>query len=561
MANVSALQEQLDLLRASYAARLGDRLSHIEGIWADLLQNAWNADAFKELHRAIHSLAGSGGTFGFPSLGDAARTVEVFIKSILQDARIPSAPQRAQITLLLAELKRAAVQATDDGASPVKIDAHKLPAAPAEMMAPHRESRLIFLVSSDPVLTETLPRQLGHYGYTVQSFAQAAELRKVILQTPPAAIIAEAVAGENDLVDAPTLMALQTDFQQEHEVSVPVLFVAARDNVTTRLQAVRAGGLAYFTKPLEFDRLLDKLEIVTANQAPDPYRILIVDDEPALCELYSFILRRSGMLTRTVHDPEALMQTLIDFQPDTILMDMQVTHYSGLELAAMIRQQQAFVSVPIVFLSTEPNLRQHAPSRGLGGDDALSKPIHPEHLTAAVMAGSQVSRTLRACMSCDSLTGLGNHSTTERQLSIEVARARRQDTPLAFARIDIDGFKAINDSHGHLGGDRVLKSLSHFLRQRLRRTDIVGRYGSDEFGVILGGADQSIALMLLKEISAGFAQIQHNGSGVGFPVSFSCGVAVLPPGEDAAALSDAAGTSLAQAKAAGGACVVLAGQP
>jgi len=555
MANASALQEQLDLLRASYAARLGDRLGHIDETWAGLLKNAWDGDAFEELHRAVHSLAGSGGTFGFPILGDAARTIEVFIKSILHDARIPTSPQRSQISILLDELKNAADQASN--ADTARMDAAKLTAAPLEPLTHREKNRMVFLVESDDAVMQTLAGQLRHFDYSVQCFARPDEMRKAVLQTPPAAIIAEAVAGADGLVGAPVLKVLQQDFQHEHEASLPVLFLAAQDDVTTRLQAVRAGGIAYFTKPVEFGRLLDRLEIVTANQAPDPFRILIVDDEPALCALYSFVLSRSGMLTRTVSNPAEIVQTLVDFQPDAILMDMQLSQCSGMELAVMIRQQEAFMSVPIVFLSSALNRRKPAFSLRLGGDDFLAKPIHPDHLTAAMTAGAQVSRTLRSCMSCDALTGLANHSSTKTQLSIEVARAHRQNTPLSFARIDIDDFKLLNDTHGYLVGDRVLKSLSHLLRQRLRRTDIIGRYGNDEFGVILGGADHVTALKVLEDISAGFARIQHHAAAAGFAASFSCGVAVLPPCESASTLSDAADKALMQAKAAGHGRVVI----
>ena len=321
---------------------------------------------------------------------------------------------------------------------------------------------------------------------------------------------------------------------------------------------MRAGGNAYFTKPVDISSLIDKLDTLTGHEVPEPYRILIVDDNLTLAAHSELILQQAGISTAVVTDPMQIMQPLVDFRPDLILMDMYMPECDGRELASIIRQQETYVSIPIVFLSSETNIDAQLAAMRLGGDDFLTKPIEPEHLIASVTSRVMRARILRTLMVRDSLTGLLNHTATEAQLNIEVARTKRHSTPLAFAMIDIDRFKSVNDTYGHPTGDRVLKSLSRLLQQRLRKTDIIGRYGGEEFAVVLPDTDDSTAAKVLNEIREGFAQVRHQNGEDGFFVTFSCGVASFPQYEDATRLNDAADKALYVAKSGGRNRVVLA---
>jgi diguanylate cyclase (GGDEF)-like protein len=161
-------------------------------------------------------------------------------------------------------------------------------------------------------------------------------------------------------------------------------------------------------------------------------------------------------------------------------------------------------------------------------------------------------------MECDSLTGLLNHTKTKEYLDKEISRAARQGSGLAFAMLDIDRFKSINDTYGHPAGDRVIVSLSRLLRQRLRKTDIVGRYGGEEFALVLAGADEKSAAKVVDEIRLSFGQVRHNCDGAEFSATFSCGVAGFPRYGDAISLCNAADKALYEAKHKGRNMVVLA---
>jgi diguanylate cyclase (GGDEF)-like protein len=165
---------------------------------------------------------------------------------------------------------------------------------------------------------------------------------------------------------------------------------------------------------------------------------------------------------------------------------------------------------------------------------------------------------LRSFMVRDSLTGLLNHTAIKDQLDGVAAWAIRENRPLSFAMVDIDHFKQVNDSYGHPAGDRVIKSLSRLLKQRLSTSDLVGRFGGEEFAVVLTNADGTAAMKILDTIRDDFSQLRHLADGKEFQVTFSCGVADISHFPDVTRLSDAADKALYKAKHAGRNQVMLA---
>jgi diguanylate cyclase (GGDEF)-like protein len=249
-----------------------------------------------------------------------------------------------------------------------------------------------------------------------------------------------------------------------------------------------------------------------------------------------------------VSNPELLLEALNDFNPELILMDMYLPGCTGDELAAVIRQTDAFLSVPIVFLSVERDFDRQLSALVRGGDEFLTKPILPAQLVSVVKTRVERYRQLRTLMLHDSLTGLVNHSRLQQQLEIETGRALRQGRPMVLAMIDIDHFKQVNDRFGHPAGDRVLRSLSRFLRQRLRASDVVGRYGGEEFAVILPETTLKVAVEVMDGLRRDFAEISHETDAENVNVTFSIGLAAAPRYANARELLVAADKALYQAK-------------
>jgi len=270
-----------------------------------------------------------------------------------------------------------------------------------------------------------------------------------------------------------------------------------------------------------------------------------------LADFNALLLEHAGAVTQLVHDPLQIMEPLTNFRPDLMLMDINLKGCSGIELASVVRQNDDFMQIPIVFLSAEKRFSQRLLALNSGGTDILTKPVQPDVLVSSVMARARRARSLASLISRDSMTGLANHSKIKEQLEAEVNRAERDGLPLTFAMVDIDHFKKVNDTYGHWTGDVVIKTISQVLRQRLRKTDIVGRYGGEEFAVILPNTDLSAAERVLDQIREGFASIRHFSDENEFFVTFSCGIAGCPPISDPAELTKAADDALYAAKNGG----------
>jgi diguanylate cyclase (GGDEF)-like protein len=165
---------------------------------------------------------------------------------------------------------------------------------------------------------------------------------------------------------------------------------------------------------------------------------------------------------------------------------------------------------------------------------------------------SLMHQQLAAAARTDPKTGLLNATAWQREADAEVARARRTDAPLALLLVDVDHFKRVNDSHGHLVGDEVLRALATELRRQVRESDAVGRFGGEEFTVLLPGTDDAGAYGIAERLRASAANLSVAAAGARISVTVSIGVAVLGQhGNDLFELLAAADAALYRAKDAG----------
>ncbi|MER0170450.1 MAG: diguanylate cyclase [Nitrosomonas sp.] len=535
-------QERMRLVLAAFAQELPHRISEIESLWQKL-RSEWDSKALQEMHRSVHHLVSNGKTFGYPELSTEARALEKILKSLLQVATPVDDSQSSRILQQIDALKRISVEQeskqTQEAASSAHDESALLPNGQA--------SSLIYVVEADTEAAQELALQLRYYGYEVEVFNHLDKFRTAVQLRPDAIILMDVEFPEDEMGG----ILIMEQIQKELAQPARVIFISTHDAMGYRLGAVRAGGVAYFTKPINSTELIDQLDLITASQIQEPFRVLIVDDSQTILAYHAAILEQAGMLVKTVVEPLKLLGALNDFNPDLILMDLYMPGCNGVELARVIRQIDGFLSTPIVYLSSENDFNTQAEAMSLCGDDFLVKPIGAGHLVSAVTTRATRARFLRSLMIHDGLTGLLNHTAIKEELAREVIRSSRLNSPLSLAMVDIDFFKKVNDTYGHAAGDRVLKSLARLLKQRLRETDIVGRYGGEEFAVIMNDTDAASAAKVIDEIRTVFSRLLHLSHDEEFSVNFSCGIADLAHFSDAVSLSEAADKALYQAKQRG----------
>lgn len=393
--------------------------------------------------------------------------------------------------------------------------------------------RLVLLIDATGRPSEPLAQQLAAFGYWLDTVNRKADLAEILRRRTPSHIlirIDSSVLGAKAVATVAALMG--------EPWMPPVILISADISMQTRLAAVRGGIKTFLAEPVNMLSLIDRLEATCKDRRKPPYRVLIVDDDQSIAKYHSTVLTAAGMEVLSLYDPAEVLEQLSEFRPELILMDHFMPEIQGRELAQVIRQEPTYDSIPIVFLSNEDDQREQLRLLQIGGDDFLTKPINPEHLTMAVATRAERFRALRATMLRDSLTGLLNHTALKERLAADFGRAVRTRSPLSFVLIDLDRFKLVNDTYGHPVGDQVLKSLSHVLKQRLRTTDIVGRYGGEEFAVAMPDTPLDSAVRVMDEVRRAFGEMMHASDKGNFQVTLSCGIASVSEGDgDAASAS------------------------
>lgn len=409
--------------------------------------------------------------------------------------------------------------------------------------------KLIYLVTRDQQLVSFVSQQTNHFGYFVQQVRELKSLENVIADHHAVAIIVDISSWESGLFEKDIFF----ETGELQASSSPLIFISDNDDQAIRLKAIRAGGMAFFTKPVNIVSLIDKLDALhTKSTSPIPYRVLIIEDQHPVASYYQMVLKMSGMDAQIITSSKYVLEQVREYHPDLILMDTFMPGINGVELARVIRQIDELLSIPIIFLSGEDDFNKRIEALDLGGDDFLIKPIKASHLIAVVKSRLERLKTLRSYMVRDSLTNLLNHTTFRNILSQEVNRCKRQNAKLALAMLDIDHFKKVNDTYGHAAGDSVLKSLSRLLQQRVRKSDIVGRYGGEEFVVLFLDCVAEQALQIMDDIRLHFSEIEfYPTEKSALSVTFSCGISTHPDFLEAKNLSDAADIALYAAKSAG----------
>lgn len=543
-AQPSTIAIKLRRIREAYLKQLPAQLEVIRETFFVLESNNPAPADLEDLHRRLHTLKGASASFGLVRVSAVADAGEHLAKGALAGAAAPDAAWRRQMAGVLADLEEeiAAIDPSQDTDPKVQ----ELLAA-AQRSKSDSERKMVFLCEDDPFQRQSIATQIGCFGFEVISFDKLESLRDAVRNSPPDAIVMDMTFPDRPEGGGEVIGELRSAGELP-----PTVFISSQHDISYRLSAVRAGSSAYFVKPLNIIDLCSTLHALTSTAKPEPYRVMIVDDDVNLANYHALFLQEAGMETLTVDDPlRQVMARLFEFKPDLILMDMYMPGCNGVDLAKAIRQIGAYFSIPIVFLSSETDMEKQFDAMRMGGDEFLTKPIKPEHLVSAVAVRAERMKIMRAHMVRDSLTGLLNHSSALEYLEMSVAQAQRQGGKLCLAVIDLDHFKEINDNYGHPAGDRVLIALAQMLKQRLRRADVVGRIGGEEFLAVLPDCDLATALPLFEQLRQSLATLQFAAEKESFSVTFSCGIASLSRYGDAAQLHKAADAALYRAKEGG----------
>lgn len=224
-------------------------------------------------------------------------------------------------------------------------------------------------------------------------------------------------------------------------------------------------------------------------------KILIVDDVVDNVKLLSLCLFDEGYDICTASNGEEALEVVEREKPDTILLDVMMPVMDGIEACTRLRRHPDHRTIPIILVTALSQEDDVVNGLDAGADDYITKPFNPR--TVAARTRSAVNRymiqlenqrlmaELQKLATTDSLTGIRNRRTFFTLFEQEWRRSDRNGTGLTSIMIDVDRFKLLNDTHGHMCGDKVLKAVASTLEDGLRQSDILCRYGGEEFCAIL----------------------------------------------------------------------------
>jgi two-component system cell cycle response regulator len=298
----------------------------------------------------------------------------------------------------------------------------------------------------------------------------------------------------------------------------------------------------------------------SAEQAPETGAcVLIADDDPDILGLLAFLLRRDGY--RVVKAPDGLeaLRLVREHSPDLCLLDVTLPGADGYAVCRELQSLGGNVP-PVIFLTAHAHTGARVEGLDAGAVDYIVKPFDREELRARVRAALRTKSErdqLAAEAATDSLTGLTNRAQLDATADGLVARARAREEPLAALMIDLDHFKRVNDVHGHAAGDAVLRQVARRFARSIRQSDVLVRYGGEEFLALLPGTDTigavTMAARLRESLEAEPVVFVEDGAEpVEITIRASVGVAAWSEAlGDAAGLIAAADRGLYQAKSLG----------
>ena len=293
-------------------------------------------------------------------------------------------------------------------------------------------------------------------------------------------------------------------------------------------------------------------------------KVLVVEDDPIHKRMLEKLLAGWGYQVHAVGNGAEAVQVLVkDGSIQLVIADWMMPEMDGLDLCREIRKRGSQPYIYFILLTAKDQHDDVVEGLDAGADDYVIKPVHHSELNARIRAAKRIidlqnqlleaQERLHVQATHDALTGIWNRRAIFEALERELDRAERQEIPLAVALIDLDHFKQVNDTHGHLVGDEVLRETAQRIRGAVRSYDAVGRYGGEEFLVVAPECDAQRARDLAERIRQLLLESPIPTSGPDISVTLSLGVVHLEKGRQASInrVLSAADEALYKAKSGG----------
>ena len=479
--------------------RLVNHLKLIEDLWQKLYYVKWNPKSFAMLARLAKDMVQNARERGDERLRNLVTKLEEHVKSCAASGGMPGEPDRQRLTALIDALRNV-LTAGDE-----RVASEEPRTRP--LLSPLPE---VFVIA--PGEKPPLVAKLEDSGYRIWHIADLVEAEQRLRQQRPGAIIVDV-----DFPGGPEpATALIANLRAETGLRAPVLFLAERNDMIARLEAVRAGGMAYFSKPFENDELLDVLrELLLPQTSQGYFRVLIVNDQPTEAWELAGALEENGITPRVAIQPLQVLQEIYRFRPDLLLIDLDIKEISGPELAQVIAQHRDCDILPMILLCFPADVPHYLINLDVSGASLLTKPAPISYLCWEVEQRLRRARALRIKLGSltdnDAVSGLFNRRRYLILLERAIETLGLSMQSLAVAFIMLDNLRSIRDSAGVATADEVVSQAANRLRQVLNQDQPAARFSDAIFTVLvpnlLGEPLLALARRIRDALESGFYKV------------------------------------------------------
>ncbi|MBF0275337.1 MAG: diguanylate cyclase [Nitrospinae bacterium] len=264
------------------------------------------------------------------------------------------------------------------------------------------------------------------------------------------------------------------------------------------------------------------------NNTEEKVVIAAIDDQEENNLFIHLVLKDESYDVRTSTDSENAVEFIREISPSVILLDVQMPK-SGFDICKELKEDENTSHIPVIFISAvHVAVAEIAEGLRIGANDFIKKPFNPVELIARINVALRIKEKedqIRRMVAIDSLTGLYNRNIMYEFLSKEIERSKRYDEPISLLIIDLDFFKKINDTYGHLAGDQALCHISEIMHGSFRKSDFICRFAGDEFCIIIPNTNEEDALALAKKLNTNVTELPMEFEGKSIEMSVSIGLA------------------------------------
>lgn len=508
------------VVKIKYARTLPQKVEELGRDINASLDQPEEKEALEQVRQVSHKLVGTAGSYGYEKFALFMRAIEqhaIEISKSEDEEAITTFWSTIQENLRMgmSEAERIAAEATE-------LEANK----PAEDLRPMGPVfARVLMVDEDEAFLDVV-EHLGRQANVaiIKASTEGFAMNAALMHQLDAAII----DVKADMQDKAFKLAIDLRSLPGYD-TLPLAFISSDADIRPDVAAAHVGASLHLDKPLDATALEAAVRHLVAIRQGGRPKVMLVDDDPDFTAKIAFDLRNDNLLVRTVHDPLKLLEALQEFPPDVMLLDVMMPGMNGFEVCQMLRGMPRWRDLPIIFITAEIHIEARVKAFTSGGDDYLPKPVVTEELLARVRVRLEKSRLLKERSDKDTITGLLLRRAFVEQFNAMLADVERLHSMMSVCLMDVDHFKKVNDTYGHIAGDTVLSGFGGLLLRRFRVDDIRGRWGGEEFIIAFRRENKETMRAAINRIQEEFSKIVFESEdGRQFNVTFSGGIASYP---------------------------------